>query len=323
MAARQVALLALLAAVWGASYLLIKYGLEGFSPAEIVFLRSALAAAVLFVVVRAQDGAALAALRAAPRQPGWRWGLLLGVLAVALPFVLISYGERAVPSGLTAVLISPSSLFVAAFAPFVDRSEAIDRSRALGMVLGLVGVALLVGVETLSSLSEFLGALAILGASASYALSGFVVKGPFGSTPATASTAVSMAVAALVTLPVAAATAEPSAPGARAVLAVLCLGVVGTAAAFVLYYKLIGELGAGRASLVSYLAPGFALVYGAVLLGEPVTAAAVTGLALIVAGVAIAGRPARTESPRREPGLDDVAVSSSGSAAPQPASARR
>lgn len=289
MTARHAGALGALAAIWGASYLLIKYALEDFSPAEIVFLRTALAAFVLVLVIRWRGGAAWTALRRAPRgMPGL--SLLLAFTAVAAPFLLITFGETAVPSGLTAVLIAPASLFVAAFAPFLDRSEAIDRSQAGGLVLGLVGVALLVGVESVHSLDAFLGALAILGASALYALSSFVVKGPFAGIPPITSSAISCAVAALLTLPVAALTVSGETPGLRALLAVAGLGVVGTALAFVIFYGLIAEIGAGRASLVSYLAPGVALFYGAVFLDEAIGIAAIAGLALILGGVAVAGR---------------------------------
>lgn len=300
MTGRHTVLLAALAAIWGASYLLIKYALEGFSPGEIVFLRTALAAAVLVLVIRIQGGERWTALWGTPRgKPGL--SLLLGFTAVAAPFLLITFGEKAVPSGLTAVLIAPASLFVAAFAPFLDRSEAIDRSQAGGLVAGLVGVALLVGVETVGSVSQFLGALAILGASALYALSSFVVKGPFRGVPAITVSAISCAVGAAMTLPIAVVTAHSEAPGLRAVLAVVGLGVVGTALAFVIFYRLIAEIGAGRASLVSYLAPGVALVYGAALLDEHVGWAAIVGLALILGGVFTAGRR-RAASP--EPALD-------------------
>lgn len=287
MTARHAGLLALLAGIWGASYLLIKYALDGFSPAEVVFLRSAVAAVVLVGAVRVQGAGSWRALRASRRRPAL--AVLLGVSAIAAPFLLITYGETAVPSGLTAVLIAPSSLFVAAFAPFLDRSEAIDRPQAGGLVAGLLGVALLVGAESVSSLEQFLGALAILGASASYALSSFVVKGSYAGVPPVVTSAISCGVAALATLPVAAATAQPGAPGLRAVLAILALGAIGTALAFVVFYRLIGEIGAGRASLVSYLAPGVALVYGATLLDEHVGWAAIAGLALILGGVAVAG----------------------------------
>lgn len=299
MTPRHAALLGLLAAIWGASYLLIKYALEGFSPGEIVFLRTALAALVLVAVLRLQGGEAWRALTAAPRRP--TTALLLGVTAIAAPFLLITYGEKVVPSGLTAVLIAPASLFVAGFAFFLDREEAIDRPQAVGLVAGLVGVALLVGVESVSSLAQFLGAVAILGASACYALSTFVVKGRYHGSPAIAVSAISCAVAALLTLPLAAATTHPGTPGLRAVLALVALGVLGTALAFVIFYRLMAEIGAGRASLVSYLAPGVALVYGALLLDEEVGWAALAGLALILGGVAIASR---RRPPVVEPALE-------------------
>ena len=290
MTARHGALLGALAAIWGASYLLIKYALEDFSPGEIVFLRTLLAALVLVAVIRSQGGERWRAFRAV-------WGdrpllaLLLGTTAVTAPFLLIVFGEDAgVPSGLTAVLIAPASLFVAAFAPFIDRTEAIERSQAGGLVLGLAGVALLVGVETVESLEVFLGALAILGAAALYALSSFVVKGPFQGVPAITASAVSCGVAAACTLPLAAATMHGGTPGLRAVLSVAALGVIGTALAFVIFYRLIAEIGAGRASLVSYLAPGVALFYGAVFLDEAIGWASVVGLVLILGGVAVAGR---------------------------------
>lgn len=304
MTPRQVGLLAALAAIWGASYLLIKYALEDFSPGEVVFLRTALAAGVLVAVVRWQGGEAWSALRGTP-QGRIGVALLLGVTAVAAPFLLITFGEKVVPSGLTAVLIAPASLFVAALAPFLDRSESVGRTQAGGMVLGLVGVALLVGVESVDSLEAFLGALAILGAALLYAVSSFVVKGPFRGVPAISSSAISCAVGALCTLPLALATWSGEAPGLRALLSVLALGVLGTALAFVIFYRLIAEVGAGRASLVSYLAPGVALAYGALLLDERVGWAAIGGLGLILAGVAIAGRRAAEPVPVRVPGRAD------------------
>ena len=122
---------------------------------------------------------------------------------------------------------------------------------------------------------------------------------------------VSITVTAVLTLPLALATLPSALPGARALLSVLVLGAVGTALAFVIFYKLINEVGAGRASLVSYLAPGVALFYGALLLDEAITAAAIAGLVLILGGVALAVAPRRvspsgsagrrTASPRRPP----------------------
>jgi drug/metabolite transporter (DMT)-like permease len=292
MSPRHIGLLAALASIWGGSYLLIKYALEDFSAPMIVWLRTVIAAVVLAVVLRGAVRGALADMR---RRPGW--AALLGFVAVALPFSLITFGEHEVPSGLTAVLISPAALFVALFAPFIDPSERIDRRQGVGMVIGLIGVAIVVGVESISTLAQFLGALAMVGAAACYALGGFVVKRRYGRLTSIQASFVSISAASLWTLPAAVGTAPSETPGLGAVAAVVALGVVATAAAFVIFYTLIAEVGAGRASLVSYLAPGVALFYGAIFLDEAITVAAIAGLILILGGVALASRPRREQVP--------------------------
>jgi drug/metabolite transporter (DMT)-like permease len=292
MAPRHIGLLAALAAIWGGSYLLIKYALEDFSAPMIVWARTAIAAVVLAVVLRGAVRGALADMR---RRPGW--AALLGLVAVAAPFTLITFGEHEVPSGLTAVLISPAALFVALFAPFIDPSERIDRRQGVGMVIGLIGVAIVVGVESIFTLAQFLGALAMVGAAACYALGGFVVKRRYGRLTSMQASFVSISAASLWTLPAAVGTAPTETPGLGAVAAVVALGVVATALAFVIFYTLIAEVGAGRASLVSYLAPGVALFYGAIFLDEEITVAAIAGLVLILGGVALASRPRREQVP--------------------------
>ena len=292
MSPRHIGLLAALSAIWGGSYLLIKYALEDFSAPVIVWMRTALAALVLAIALRGAVRGALADMR---RRPGW--AALLGFVAVALPFSLITFGEHEVPSGLTAVLISPAALFVALFAPFIDPSERIDRRQGIGMLTGLAGVALVVGLESISTLAQFLGALAMVGAAACYALGGFVVKRHYGRLTSIQASFVSISAASLWTLPAAVATAPTETPGLGAVAAVVGLGVIATALAFVIFYTLIAEVGAGRAALVSYLAPGVALFYGAMFLDEAITPAAIAGLVLILGGVALASRPRREQVP--------------------------
>ena len=294
MSTRHATLLAALALVWGGSYLLIKYALDGFSAAMIVSLRGLIASAVLFVVLRSQ-GLASATLRDVRERP--KWALILAITAVAAPFLLITFGEHVVPSGLTAVLISPASLFVALLAPFILPSESIDRRQGFGMLLGLAGVALVVGVESVHSVKELLGALAMIGAAFFYGLSSFVVKGRYGTMAAVQTSWISVTVAGVLTLPAAIATTPGHTPTLGAVAALVALGVVGTALAFVIYYELINGVGPARAALVSYLAPGVALFYGAIVLDEAITAAAVGGLVLILGGVAIASRAKKVRAP--------------------------
>jgi drug/metabolite transporter (DMT)-like permease len=290
MSTRHATLLAALAAVWGGSYLLIKYALDGFSAAMIVSARSLIASAVLFAVLHSR-GLVPATLRDIRERP--KWAVVLALTAVTAPFLLITFGEHVVPSGLTAVLISPASLFVALLAPFILPSESIDRRQGAGMLLGLAGVALVVGVESVHSLKEFLGALAMIGAAFFYGLSGFVVKGRYGSLAAVQTSWISVTIAGLITLPIGIATTPGHTPGLGAIAAVVALGAAGTAIAFVIYYELINGIGPARAALVSYLAPGIALFYGAIFLDEKITVAAIGGLVLILGGVAIASRPKR------------------------------
>jgi drug/metabolite transporter (DMT)-like permease len=293
---RQAGLLGLLAALWGASYLLIKYGLDDFSPACVVFLRTAIGALVLIGVVLLQGGEVRRALSDVRRRPGL--ALLLGLLAIAAPFLLIAYGEQRMPSGLTAVLIAPAPLFVAVLAPLFDRSEAIHGAQAVGLVVGLAGVALLVGLETLGTFAQFASAVGILAAAACYALSGFIVKNAYRGVPAVTTSCISVGAGALLALPFAITSPPTHAPGLRSVLSLLVLGALGTALAFVIFYRLIAEVGAGRAALVTYLVPPLSLAYGALLLGETITAASVAGLLLILGGVALAARrPAAPAAP--------------------------
>ena len=287
MTLRQVGQLVLMSALWGAVFMLIKYALVDFSPMEVAFFQAAIGAVGLLAIVLYQGGKARADIVDILRRP--RQALLLGLLAIAGPFVLISHGELIVPSGLAGVLVSSTPMFVAVFALRFDRSAEINRVQAFGLLVGLVGVALVVGLQSVSSILQLLGALAILGAAASGALSSFVVKRDYqdrGIPPST-TTLFSLTVGAVMVAPFAAITASPDAPGPRAVIAVILLGLVCTALTFMLYYLLIDEVGEERAALGNYLTPIFALFYGVVLLGEPLTIAAIVGLALIIVGAEI------------------------------------
>ncbi len=164
-------------------------------------------------------------------------------------------------------------------------------------------MVLIVGVESVSTLEEFLGAMAMVGAAFFYGLSSFVVKGKYGKLAAVQTTWISVTLAGLVTLPFGIATTPGHSPDAGAISALVALGVLGTALAFVIYYELIVAIGAGRAALVSYLAPGVALFYGAVFLDETITVVAIVGLIVILAGVAIASRPKKVAAPVAQPAM--------------------
>ena len=162
------------------------------------------------------------------------------------------------------------------------------------MLLGLAGVALVVGVESVHSLKEFLGALAMIGAAFFYALSSFVVKGRYGSLAAVQTSWICVTIAGLITLPVGIATTPGHTPtlGATAALVVARRARHRARVRHLLRADRRRSAPA-RAALVSYLAPGVALFYGAIFLDEAITVAAIVGLVLILGGVAIASRPKR------------------------------
>ena len=279
-------MLGAVSAIWGASYLLIKIALDGIEPMMIVFARVLLAALLLYAVILVRGGADRAALAQIREQPVR--ALVQGTLAVAIPFSLISLGETQISSGLTGVLISPGPLFIAMLAPLIDPTEKVDRRGWAGVVVGFAGVIMLIGVDTVHSLGEFMGALAMVGAALSYGLAAMYVRLRYRGVPPLVVSFSACATAAALTLPAALATLGANSPDAGEIAAVASLGIIGTAVAFVLYFGLIQEAGAGKAALCGYLIPPLALAYGAVLLDEEITVAAIAGLVLILVGVALA-----------------------------------
>jgi drug/metabolite transporter (DMT)-like permease len=280
-----------LASLWGASYLFIKIGLRDLSPEAIVFLRTALAALVLAPIALSRG--ALDGLRG--RVPDV---IVLAVIQVAIPFLLISAGEQSISSSLTGILVASAPIFTALLALWLDRDERLSRVGAAGTGIGIVGVALVVGVETGGS--ALLGALAVVLASFGYAVGGFYLKRRMTGVQPIGLVTSTMTVSAVLTLPLALATLPDGTPAAGPLLAMVALGVGGTGIAFVLFYGLIASVGPTRASIVAYVAPGFAVIYGTTLLDERFTLVTVLGLVLIVGGswLAAEGRmPVRRRVP--------------------------
>jgi drug/metabolite transporter (DMT)-like permease len=295
-----------LSAIWGASYLQIKIALDGFDASMVVFGRVALAALILYFAVRALEDRerAFAFVRQHPGRIA-----ILGLLSIALPFMLISYGETEISSGLTGILVAPGPLFVALLAPVVDPSERVDRRGAIGLLIGFAGVIVLLGLDTVHDLGEFLGALAVLGAACSYGGGAMYAKlklSGAGVPPLVMSLFACVAASLIVLVP-AIVTFPGTSPDLGEIAAVTSLGVIGTALAFVLYYSLIAETGAGRASLVGYTIPPIALAYGAILLDETITPASILGLVLILAAITLAGRKAEVEAEQAFPHPPDPA----------------
>jgi drug/metabolite transporter (DMT)-like permease len=271
-------LMGLLAALWGASYLFIKVDLDnGLDPVFIVWARVALGALVLVPI--AIRWGALQALRGHGGAIAF-----MALVQVVVPFLLITFGERRIPSALAGILVASAPIFTALLAVRYDEDERPRGIAAAGVALGILGVVLLFGVDLSGDAEALLGGLMVVLASAGYAIGGLFLKRNLRSVPPVAVAASTLVVSALV-LAIPAMFVLPSEmPSADAVGSLLALGAGGTGIAFLIFYTLISEIGPSRALLVTYMAPGFAVVYGASLLGERVTVAAVLGLILILGG---------------------------------------
>ena len=285
----------MLAALWGASYLFIKVALDdGIAPFFIVFSRLALGGLVLVPI---------AISRGAWRALRGRWPALavLTTVQVMLPFLLITYGERHIASSLAGILVAAAPIFTALLAVRFDQDERPRGIAAAGVVMGIVGVGLLFGVDLSGELTALAGGLMVLLASLGYAAGGLYLKHRLRGIPAVGIAAATMVVGTIVLAPAALLTLPSGMPSAQAAGSLLALGAGGTGIAFLIFYTLIAGIGPSRALLVSYLAPAFAVLYGVWLLSEPLTAGAVLGLVLILAGSWVAAEGRLPRQPRPVP----------------------
>jgi drug/metabolite transporter (DMT)-like permease len=283
---RSWVLMSLLAALWGASYLFIKVALEdGLQPVFIVFARIALGAFVL-VPIALRSGA-LQKMRGLTGPI-----LFMAIVQVVVPFALITFGEQHIASSLTGILVSAAPIFTALIAARFDDDERPHGIATAGVVMGIVGVVLLFGVDLSGDAQALAGGLMVLLAAAGYAVGALYLKHRLRGVPSVGIAASTLVAGALVLLPFALFTVPAQVPELQTIGSLLALGAGGTGIAFAIFYTLIAEIGPGRASLVAYIAPGFAVFYGVTLLGEPLTLGAILGLALILAGswVAAEGR---------------------------------
>jgi drug/metabolite transporter (DMT)-like permease len=278
------ALIGFLAAVWGASYLFIKVAVDEIEPAPMMWFRVVLASALLvpFLLVREGARPAAAQLRGA-----WKAGLVLGLVNVAVPFTLIAWGEKHIDSGVAAIANATVPIFVVLLAIRFRPSERATGARLVGFVAGFVGVAVLAGGAPEGGWWGVAGTMAVVLASLSYAVGALYGGARTGDTAGPVLATASVLGGCLWLLPLAVVQMPTEMPGWKALASVAALGVAGTALAQLVLFRAFRLHGSARTTLVTYLMPPTALLYGAVLLDEPVTAAAIAGLALILGGVAL------------------------------------
>ena len=278
MPVRTLLLFAAAAVLWGIPYLLVKVAVEEVSPAFLVVVRIALGALVLVpVAVRA------GALGAARRH--LRPIAFVALFQVAVPFLLIAVGEQSIPSSLAGILVASAGMFTALLAVPLMPGDTLGRTGLLGVLTALVGVVLLFGVDLGGGGTDaIVGGLLVLLASLGYAIGSLAAKRTLAGVPPVGVAAGTMAVGTAMVLPLLPFALPDRPPGADTIGSLIALGAGGTGLAFLIFFTLNASIGPSRASIVSYVAPVFSVVYGVALLDEGFTLGTAAGLVLILAG---------------------------------------
>lgn len=302
MKTRAWAMFWLIGLIWGSSFMFISVGVRELRPIEVVFIRTAIGALGLWLVIF---------LRRVPTITDWRnirAVIIIGLGNVLAPFLLISWGEQYIPSGLAAVLQSTAALFALVIAHFAFADESMSIRKVIGLVTGFIGVVVLFSGDLSggddSSLA-LLGQLAIVGASLFYAtFTTYSRKMIRGSIEPVVMAGGTMLVAALASAPLVFFTEGGFTPlrqplSSDVLWSMVILGALNTFVAYLFYYFIVRELGVARTSMVTYIVPIVGLVLGALFLNEEVGTTLLIGTALIFAGIGVVNlqlrRRAKTE----------------------------
>lgn len=265
--------------LWGMPYLLIKVAVEELSPAQLVLLRTGLAAVLLLPWAAARG-------QLAPVLRHWRPLLVFTALELAVPWLLLASAERNLSSSLTGLLVAAVPLVAAFAARMGDHADRLDARRLVGLGIGFAGVAALVGIDVRGGDLLSVGEVAVT--VVCYALAPLVVSRWLADVPSTGVTAAALGLTALVYLPVGAPGLEV--PSGRVLVAVVTLSLACTVAALLAFFALIAEAGPQRALVITFLNPAVALLLGIALLDEPFTLGAAVGFPLVLAGCVLATR---------------------------------
>lgn len=276
MRAADAARLLALAAIWGASFLFIRVVSPAIGPWMTADLRVLVAGIALVVYFRVTG-----------YDPEWRrWGrhyLAMGLLTSGLPFLLYAYAALQLPAGLMSVLNATSPMFAAIMAALL-LGERMSGRRIAGLVLGVIGVALVTRPE--GGELPLIAVSACLLAAWCYGVSGSYMRRWARNVPPRGMAVGTQVTAGVLMLPFAAAFAPAALPSPLVIACILALGLVCGAIAYLLYFRLISDIGPTGALTVTYLIPVFGMLFGAVFLGETVSPAMLAGVALVLAGTA-------------------------------------
>ena len=283
-------LLIVLALVWGGAFFFSEIALEELQPFTIVFARVSLAALALWIVVLAM-GLPL------PRSAGlWSTFFVMGAINNVLPFSLIVWGQTAISGGLASILNASTPVFTVLLAHFFTRDERLTAGRLTGVLLGLLGVAVMIGPEALAGLgSSVAGQLAIIGAAICYACAGIFGR-RFADQPPLVTAAGQVTASSCLMLPLMLLVDQPwtlAMPGIATWGALLAMALLGTALAYMIYFRILATAGATNILLVTLLVPVSAVLLGMIFIGERLEPYHLPGIALIgISLLALDGRPA-------------------------------
>lgn len=281
--------LTLLAALWGGSFLFMRYAVPDFGVVPLIWLRVALASVCLLplLLLKRQFGA----LR---QQAGAL--TVMGLFNSGLPFLLIAWATLSITAGLASIMNAMTPVFTALIGA-LWLGDRLDGRRSLGLLLGLAGVALLAADKAdFRPGGSGWAIVAMLLATACYGFAANHTRRYLQGVPALVNATGTQLVSALVLLPPALWSWPERMPGLGPWLAALVLGVACSALAYLLFFRLIARVGASRAVTVTFLVPVFGTLWGALFLGEPVTVSMLAGGAVVLLGTGLAtgvigGRP--------------------------------
>ena len=291
--AGELALLLVLATLWGASYTFIRVAVATIPPITLIAGRTAIAGVLLLIIMYWRG------LRMPRDAATWRRFLFQACLNSVIPWTMIAWGERTLDAGLATILNSTSPIFTFFLTLAVSRHEALTSRKLFGVVAGMAGICLIVGVQALAGFGEQLTAqIVTVLAAICYAGAAIFSRGFKGLDPM-APAAGSLLCGAIVLIPLGLVVEQPwtIAPSTNSMLALLGLAVFSTAAAFVIYFRLIQTLGSVGTTAQAYLRVPIGVALGVLFLGEQLSPTAWIGLACVVIGVAAMTIPARSVKP--------------------------
>ena len=272
--------LLLLAAIWGASFILFRVIVPVLGPVVTVELRVLIAGIALLIYA----GIIRANLEWRER---WPWYAVVGITNSAIPFALIAYSEVRLSASLASILNASTPLFTAILAAIFFRDPLTSR-KILGLMLGFAGVVVLVGWSPLEpDLTTYLSVAAMLGATFFYGLSSNLTRLKLKGAPPLSAAVGSQLASSLALLPLVPFNLAQAAPDLTVVLCLLGLALVCTAFAYILYFRLILETGATRASTVTFIVPVFGVLWGALFLREPVGPEKILACTIILLGASL------------------------------------